>query len=130
MRPGHRFPCLSGAPLFNSTGSDAKVDLRCYLQAAREVLLWKLEGLGIGWVVVARRGGCPVVPFVRSDHRRAAQLTLAARGTLVHVLDNSIVSIRQVLSEIGLSNELFVWPGVPERHAIRERLPGSDLDSG
>src|SRR5213083_2461997 len=27
------------------TGSEAKQDLRHYLQAAREVLLWKLEGL-------------------------------------------------------------------------------------
>ena len=27
------------------TGSDQKADLRRYLQAAREALLWKLEGL-------------------------------------------------------------------------------------
>jgi uncharacterized damage-inducible protein DinB len=34
-----------GAILFGMTGSDPKADLRHYLQAAREALLWKLEGL-------------------------------------------------------------------------------------
>jgi uncharacterized damage-inducible protein DinB len=38
--PGRRY-----AILFAMTGSDPKADLRRYLQAAREALLWKLEGL-------------------------------------------------------------------------------------
>jgi Protein of unknown function (DUF664) len=34
-----------GAILFNMTASDPKADLRRYLQAGREALLWKLDGL-------------------------------------------------------------------------------------
>jgi hypothetical protein len=34
-----------GAILFGMTGSDSKTDLRRYLQAGRETLLWKLDGL-------------------------------------------------------------------------------------
>jgi hypothetical protein len=34
-----------GAILFNMTASDPKADLHRYLQAGREALLWKLDGL-------------------------------------------------------------------------------------
>ena len=46
------------------TGADAKADLHRYLQAAREALLWKLDGLAEYDI---RRPLTPTVQLRRSD---------------------------------------------------------------